>query len=382
MLKTYKYRLYPSKSQQEILARTFGSCRFVFNHSLQYCIDLYKNEKKSISYNKLATDFLIPLKNEYPFLQDVPSQTLQQSLRHLDSGYKNFFKHGSGFPKFKSRYNKQSCSLPQGVRVDFSKRKVFIPILKWTKVKLHRSFEGIIKTCTITKTTTEKYYISILVEDGKSNPEFIFGPNIIGIDLGIKDFAVFSNKEKIANPKIYNKHLRKIQKLQRQLSLKTKGSNNYKKVKMQLSREHEKITNIRSYFLHKESLKIINKNQVIIMENLSVKDLLEKSPTILSRYIADCSWSTFVNYIKYKAEFYGKKLIQIGRFEPSSKTCSICRKVNKELELKDREWICSCGASHDRDINASINILKFGMEQPEFKALMVDVSQPIGSPSL
>ncbi|MFA5248854.1 MAG: RNA-guided endonuclease TnpB family protein [Patescibacteria group bacterium] len=382
MQKTYKYRLYPSKIQEDILARTFGSCRFVYNHALEYRKNLYNSEKKSIYYNDLASDFLLSLKEENPFLKEVPSQTLQQSLRHQDTAYINFFKHGAGFPKFKSRYNKQTCSFPQGVRIDFSKGKIFLPYLKWTKAKLHRSFEGTIKTCTLTKTTTEKYYISILVENNIPNPEFIFGPNIIGIDLGIKDFAVFSDKEKIANPKTYNKHLRKIQKLQRQLSLKTKGSNNYKKIKLLLSREHEKISNVRSDFLHKESLKIINKNHVIIMENLSVKDLLEKSPTILSRYIADCSWSTFVNYIKYKAEFYGKKLVQIGRFEPSSKTCSICGKVNKELQLNDREWTCSCGACHDRDINAAINILKFGMEQPEFKALLVDVSQPIGSPFL
>jgi putative transposase len=379
MLKTYEYRLYPSKSQQEILARTFGSCRFVFNHALHYRIDLYKNEKKSISYTKLANEFLMPLKSQYPWLQDVPSQTLQQSLRHLDSSYINFFKHGSGFPTFKSKYDKQSCSFPQGINIRFDKNQIFIPILKLTKAKLHRRFEGIIKTCIVTKRVTGKYYIAILVEDGNPNPAFVFGPNIIGIDLGVKDFAVFSNKEKIENPKIYNKHLRKIKKLQQQLSIKTKGSNNYKKAKLQLAKEHEKIANSRSDFLHKESRKIINKNHVIIMEDLSVKDLLEKSPNTLARHIADCSWSTFVNYIKYKADFYGKKLIQIGRFEPSSKTCSVCGKVNKELQLKDREWTCSCGACHDRDINASINILKFGMEQPEFKALLDSASCPIGS---
>jgi putative transposase len=209
MQKTYRYRLYPSKKQEGILARAFGSCRFVYNHALEYRKKLYETEKKSIYYNELTSGFLLSLKEENSFLKEVPSQTLQQSLRHQDTAYINFFKHGSGFPNFKSKYDKQTCSFPQGVRVDFSKGKIFLPYLKWTKIKLHRSFDGSIKTCTVSKTTTGKYYISILVENNIPNPEFVFGNDIIGIDLGVKDFAIFSNGEKIENPRILSKYLGK-----------------------------------------------------------------------------------------------------------------------------------------------------------------------------
>jgi putative transposase len=383
----FKYRIYPNSSQKEELARTFGSCRFLYNKALDCKISKYQKENISVSYNELATSFLLSLKQEFPWLKQPPSQALQQSLKHLDSAYQRFFKLKIGFPKFKSKYSKQSFSLPQGVKVDFVNNSIILPKIGRIKAKLHRTFEGNIKTCTISKTTTGKYYISILIEHEKQIPEFVFGKSI-GIDLGIKTFATLSTGEKVDNPKYYHKYLNKLQNLQKKLSLKIKGSNNYKKIKLLISGLHEKISQLRENFLHQLSYRIVNENQVIILENLDVKELMEKSYRVMSRNFGDSSLGTFISYIRYKCERYGKKLLQIGKYDPSSKKCSCCGKINKELELKDREWKCSeCGTFHDRDMNAAKNILQFGMEQPEFKALQANVmrnysSSLIGSPCL
>ena len=314
-------------------------------------------------------------------MKDVPSQALQQSLRHLDCAFKKFFKKQTKFPRFHSKYSKQSFSLPQFVRVNFKDSIVIIPKIGNIKARFHRIFEGNIKTCTISKTPTNKYYISILVEDSKELPQTITGDKCIGIDLGIKTFATLSDGSKIDNPKFLDQSLPKLKALQKSLSEKTKGSNNYKKLKLKIAILHEKICNKRDNFLHQLSKDIINKNHVIVTEDLAVQSLMEKSYSSMARNIGDVSWSSFTTMLKYKAAWNGKQLIQIGRYDPSSKKCSDCGEIYHNLKLEERNWICDkCGKEHDRDINAAINILKFGMEQTELKRL--DAERPIGSPCL
>jgi putative transposase len=228
MLKAFKYRIYPNSSQSEELAKAFGCCRFLYNKALEYKKNTYESTKKFISYNDLSTSFLLSLKEEFIWLKDTPSQALQQSLRHLDVAYQKFFKKQNKFPSFKSKYAKQSFSLPQFVKVNFQNSIVTIPKIGNIKTIFHRIFEGNIKTCTISKTPTNKYYISILVENNKELPTIITGDKNIGIDLGIKTFATFSNGEKIDNPKFLNKSLNKLKALQVSLSRKIKTSHNYK----------------------------------------------------------------------------------------------------------------------------------------------------------
>jgi putative transposase len=381
MLKAFKYRIYPNSFQQEELAKAFGSCRFIYNKALEYKKSIYESEKKFISYSELSSSFLQSLKSEFDWLKETPSQALQQSLKHLDSAYKNFFKHQSNFPSFKRKLSRQSLSFPQSVKVNFKDSIIRLPKIGNIKTVFHRTFEGIIKTCTVSKTPTNKYYISILVNDNKELPAKVIGDKIIGIDLGIKSFATFSNGEKVDNPKFYDQSLNKLKALQKSLSRKIKGSANYRKLKLKIAILHEKICNRRDNFLHQLSRKIINDNQVIITEDLDVKSLIEKSYSSMSRNIGDVSWSKFVTMLKYKAEWNGKSLIQIGRYDPSSKKCSSCGEIYHELKLEERTWICDkCGKEHDRDVNAAVNILQFGIEQTELKCL--ENTSSIGSACL
>jgi len=373
MLKAYKYRIYPDQNQKIFFAKSFGCCRFIFNKALEYKKSSYESSKTNISLNTLNSSWLKEQKSNFTWLSEINSQALQQSIKHLDSSYKNFFRIHIGFPKFKNKYSKQSFSIPQFVTVDFKKSYVKIPKLGNVLASIHRKFEGIIKTCTVSKTTTDKYFISILVEDNLPVPKKEKGTNYLGIDLGIKDFAIFSDGNKIENPKILKFYLNRISRFQQILSAKIKGSNNYNKIKRKIALLHEKLSNKRNDFLHKLSFNIINNNHVICIEDLDVKTLLEKSNNVMSRNISDVSWSKFVTYLIYKAEWYGKEVIKVGRFFASTKRCSECGEVNNSLTLKDRIWECSnCKTKHDRDINSAINIknegLKiFGKELPEFK---------------
>ena len=373
MLKAYKYRIYPNQNQKIFFAKSFGCCRFIFNKALEYKKSSYESSKTNISLNTLNSSWLKEQKVNFPWLSEINSQALQQSIKHLDFSYKNFFRNHIGFPKFKNKYSKQSFSIPQFVTVDFKKSYVKIPKLGNILASIHRKFEGIIKTCTVSKTTTDKYFISILVDNNSPIPKKEKGTNYLGIDLGIKDFAIFSDGNKIENPKILKLYLGKISRFQQILSKKIKGSNNYNKIKRKIALLHEKISNKRDDFLHKLSSRIINNNHVICIEDLDVKTLLEESNSVMARNISDVSWSKFVIYLIYKAEWYGKEVVKVGRFFASTKRCSECGDVNNSLTLKDRIWECSnCKTKHDRDINSAINIKNeglriFGKELPEFK---------------
>ena len=363
MLKAYKYRIYPNKDQELLINKHFGACRFVYNWALEQKIQTYQQTKKSIS--QFSIDKLIPgLKKENIWLKDVNAQSLQGAVKNVESAFTRFFREKKGFPNFKSKKNPvQSFQVPQHYMVDFETNRVKLHKLGSIKASLNREFTGRMKTATVSKVPTGKYYISILVEDDKELPTKVkFTENTtIGVDVGIKDFAVLSTGEKIQNPKYLKNSLKKLKVLSKQLSRKVKGSNNSKKAKFRLAKLHEKITNQRNDFQHKLSTKLVRENQAIALETLNVAGMIKNH--CLAQSISDAGWSSFVTKLEYKAEWLGKTILRIGRFEPSSRICNVCGYYNSELTLKVRVWDCpTCKTSHDRDINASINIKKFALQ--------------------
>ena len=355
MYNAYKYRIYPTAPQRELIAKHVGSTRFLYNLALETKIAAYLGSKVSLSRYDLQKQ-LVDLKKECAWLKEVNSQSLQASLLNLDTAYSKFYK-GSGFPRFKKKSNRGSFSVPQAVRI--KNNKLVIPKFKeGIEIVLHREIKGTIKSATITVTPTGKYFASILVDNNIEVPikPPICESSAIGIDLGIKDFAITSEGEVFENPKYLQKAQSKLKYLDRKHS-KDKG----KRTKKKLAKLHEKVANKRKDFLHKTSTKLIRENQTIVLEDLNVEGMLKNHK--LAHSISDVSWSTFVTMLKYKADWYGKNLLQIGRFAPSSMACSCCGFINKELTLKDRNWTCkNCNTTHDRDINAAINIKSFALK--------------------
>jgi len=361
MLKSYKYRIFPSKEQQNLLANIFGQVRFIYNYGLETKISAYIKDKTNINCFDLIKQLKKLKNNKYSWLKQAPSQALQMAFRNLDNAYTNFFK-GNGFPKFKNKHGKQSFQLPQGVYLLKNKKQIFIPKLKNVDIDLHREFRGKIKTVTISKTKTNKYFISILVDTQIKIPDKlpINELTTIGLDLGIKDFCITSDGKKFENKDFFKSSMQKLKIAQRSLARKKKESNHYKNQKMIIALLHEKIHNQREDYLHKISKYLINNYDTICLENLSVCNMVKNHN--LARAISDMGWCEFKSMLEYKSEWYGKNISIIGRFEPSSKTCNNCGFINKELKLSDRKWICNnCGTKHDRDINAAINIKKFGL---------------------
>jgi len=356
MFKAFKYRIFPSESQKELIAKHIGSSRFVYNLALETKNTAYLGSKHNFSPFDLIKQ-LPELKKECEWLKEVNSQSLQQSIQNMDIAFKKFFK-GAGFPKFKSKHKgKQSFSIPQNVLVEND--LLIIPKFKeGIKISLHRPTEGIIKSATISATSTGKYFVSILCDTKQDIPskEPIKESTTIGVDLGIKDFATTSEGEVFENPKNLRKAQSRLKYVQRKYS-KNKG----KRTKKRLALLHEKVVNKRKDFLHKVSTKLIRENQTIALENLNVAGMVKNHN--LAQAISDVSWSTFVTMLEYKADWYGKNILRIGRFAPSSKTCSCCGTINKELTLKDREWTCpKCNSVLDRDISAAINIKSFALK--------------------
>jgi len=362
-LKAYKYRLIPNTDQKEIFLKHFGACRFVYNWSLEQKIHAYETDKTSLSCYDL-NKMLPNLKKEFEWLIEVNAQSLQQTNKNLDSAFKRFFREKNGFPKFKSRKNPvQSFSVPQNYKVNFKNNRVRLPKIGWIKTKLSRTFEGILKTATISMTATGKFFISILVEDAKEIPEKEpFGyDSTIGIDVGIKHFVTMSDGNKIDNPKFLKNSLQRLKVLQKRMSRKQKGSKNRDKARQTVALQHEKITNQCKDFLHKLTTKLVSENQAIVVESLNVTGMMKNH--YLAQAIGDVSWSEFFRQLEYKCEWYGKTLLRIGQFEPSSKMCSVCGLINRDLKLSDREWTCEeCGTLHDRDVNAAINIKNFAFQ--------------------
>ena len=369
MLKAYKYRIYPTKEQEIQLNKTFGSCRFVYNQLLAKKIELYKEEQKSLSKTDCNNYCNRELKKEYLWLKEVDKFALTNSIYDLDSAYQNFFrriKKGSkelGFPKFKSKrnhnYSYKTNFTNNNIKVDFDNNKIQLPKLKWIKCKLHRKFKGKILFATISKTPSNKYFVSFNVEVeheiiSKNN-------NMIGFDLGIKEFLIDTNNNHIDNPRVLKQYEDKLTKLQRQLAHKDKGSNNFKKQCVKIARVHEKITNIRKDFQHKLSNEIIKDNQIIISEDLQISNMVKNHN--LAKAIQDVAWGEFTRQLQYKAEWNNRIYHKINPWFASSQLCSECGAKNKEVKgLSIREWVCpDCGAIHQRDENANKNILRQGL---------------------
>ena len=361
MLKAYKYRIYPTENQKQQLAVFFGSCRFVYNLGLETKIQAWVSAKKNYTCIDLANQMKVLKDTEAPWLSDCPSQTLQMSLRNLDNAYTKFFK-GGDFPKFKNKYSKQSIQFPQGTKTDFNNSTIFLPKLKLVSVEFHREFKGEVKTVTVSKTTTNKYFVSILVDNQVNIPrrKKIKEQTTVGIDVGIKTLAVLSDGTIFENKKWLRKAKQNLRVQQRSLDKKKKVKGaNYEKQRLVVARLHERIKNQREDYLHKISTSIIKRYDTVVLEDLNIKGMMSNHK--LAYAIGEMGWYKFNTMLEYKAEWYGKNIIRIGRFEPSSKCCSSCGAINKEITLKDRVWTCKCGISHNRDINASINVKNFGL---------------------
>ena len=356
MFKAFQFRLYPTNCQKELISKHIGSSRFIYNLALETKTTAYLGNAVNLSRYDLQKQMVV-LKKECEWLKEVNSQSLQVALLNLDAAYSKFFK-GAGFPKYKSKHKgKQSFSVPQNVILKDD--LLIIPKFKeGVKIVAHRPIKGIIKSATISVTPTGKYFASILVDTKQEKPikTLVDEKTTIGIDLGIKSFLVASNRLEIENPKNLQKAQNKLKYIQRKYS-KNKG----KRTKQRLALLHEKVVNKRKDFLHKTSMKLISENQTICIEDLAVSNMVKNHN--LAQAITDVSWSMFVDMLEYKAEWYGKNILKIGRFAPSSKTCNCCGYINKELTLKDRSWTClKCNSVLDRDVNASINIKSFALK--------------------
>ena len=353
--KAYKYRIYPNTEQKEFFAKCFGCVRFFYNKSLSDMNDIYKNTGKFKSITPAS------YKEDYPFLKEVDSLALANAQLNRNIAFKRFFNHKTGFPKYKSKRNDQSYTTNNQGSVKFSNNDRYISIPKCPRIRIkkHRGFEGVIKSITVSVTTDNKYYMSLLVEEENKPKKPTDG--MIGLDLGVKDLIVDSNGKKYKNQKYLTKSQNKLAKEQRKLSKMVKG-NNRNKQRIKVARLHKKINNQRNDYLHKLSKHIIDENQIICIEDLKVKNMIRDSK--LARNISDVSWSRLVSMLTYKANWYGRIVVKVPSDYPSSQLCSSCgykNSITKDLGI--RKWTCpKCGSIHDRDINAARNILSKGIE--------------------
>ena len=364
--KAYRFRLYPNLETQSIFNQWFGCCRKVFNVTLDEAIKQYETGNKKFVNRSSLFSMITKLKadGEHDYLKQVPIHTLQNSLANLLEAYKRFFKRLGGYPKFKSKHDsKQSFTVPCSLSIvkncRFDNDRVWIPNLKkLIKFKQHRKIEGIIKSYTITREATGKWYISFLCHI--ATPQKIKKDGVVGLDFGVIDFFTDSNGNKVPARKFLRSMESKLKKMQRALSKKVRGSNNYKKLKTKIARLHDYISNCRKDANQKLSTILVNENQVISIEDLAISKMSRNHK--LAKSLLDEGWYQFTSMLEYKIKWYGGSLVKIDRFFPSSKTCSACGYKASRMPLNIREWVCpDCGCVHDRDINAAQNILTEGL---------------------
>lgn len=367
MLKAIKIQVYPDLQQVDYINNLMGCSRFIYNKLLEFKINEYNTNKRSVTFSEIGRK-LTDLKSEYEWLRDVHSKVLQQSLINLEQAYKNFLKNKIGFPKFKCKHdNKQSCRFPSDAIIGIIGNRIsLIRSLKDIHYKcslddekyLNKNKE-IIKSATLTKTKSGKYLLSILIDKPitKVLPQT---DKIVGIDLGIKTFIITSDNISLENIKIRRNNEKKLIRLHRQLSRKQKNSKNRNKARIKLAKAHEKLTNIKENYLHEVTNQLLNDNQVIVMESLNVEGMMKNHN--LAKSLQELSLYRFKEMLRYKAEWYGRDIIEIDKWFPSSKLCNKCKYKNDALLLSDREWKClNCGDVHDRDLNAALNIRDEGI---------------------
>lgn len=363
----YRYRIYPDVAQQELLEKHFGCVRHVYNWALALKGKFYQEKQKNLSRSELQRLLVASKKEEKPWLAEVNSQALLSALLHLETAFINFFRGRAKFPRFKKKYAAcRSFQCPQHVTLDFNGSLLNLPKIKGIKIKLHRHFAGEIKTVTIKRTACGEYYASILVDDQSTAPipSLVEADKTLGLDVGINHFYTDSEGNKVANPTFLKKSLRRLAVAQRILSRKKVTSKNRAKSKLLLANIYNRISNLRSNFIHQESAKLAVKNHAtsFAVESLNIKGMIKNRR--LARAIADCGWGMFLNALAYKCQAYGKNILKIDRFAPSSKTCSRCGTKQQTLPLAVRQWECECGASHDRDHNAAQMIVQFALAEP------------------
>ena len=359
--RAYRFRLYPTPEQEQVLARTFGCARFAYNHMLRLRTDAWFSRRERIGYHETSAA-LTQLKKdpEFAWLNEVSSVPVQQALRHLQTAFANFFAKRAKYPTFKRKDG------PQSAEYTTSAFKWDGKVLKLAKmntpldVRFSRTIPRAAKvtTVTVSKDAAGRYFVSMLCDDTVQPKAEVEGK--VGVDLGLTHFAILSTGEKIAAPNTFRKNEEKLAKLQRRLAKKTKGSANRKKARLKVAKLHAKIADSRKDFLHKLSTRLVNENQVIAIETLAVSNMQKNHN--LAKSIADASWSEFVRQLEYKSLWYGRELVGIDRWYPSSKRCSDCGHTVAKMPLNVREWACpECGTVHDRDINAARNVLAAGL---------------------
>ena len=375
MLKAIKIRIYPTAEQIDFINKQLGCCRFVYNNCLAFRKDSYQNEHVSVSSSS-AVKHITVLKKDNEWLKDVHSKVLQQSVRDMNQAYDNFFKLHRGFPKFKSKHdNRQSCRFPKDAFIGVRGNRIdLIKVLKDIHFKCSRNDERYlnrnqdkVKSITLSKEPNGKFYLSVLID--KPLRQVPQSSSMVGLDLGIKDFAVTSDGQVIENIHFKKNEESRLKRLQRQISKKVVGSKNREKARLRFAKLNEKIRNRKLNFLHDVTNHLIDENQVIVMEDLNVKGMVRNHK--LAESISEVNWGEFRRILTYKAAWHGRQLVFIDRFYPSSKRCNHCGYINKGLTLKDRQWVCpECGSLIDRDYNAALNILEegeriIGLSSPE-----------------
>ena len=359
--RAYRFRLYPTPEQEQVLAQTFGCARFAYNHMLRLRTDAWFSRRERIGYHETSAA-LTQLKKdpEFAWLNEVSSVPVQQALRHLQTAFANFFAKRAKYPTFKRKDGQQSAEYTASAFKWDGKVLKLAKMNKPLDVRFSRTIPRAAKvtTVTVSKDAAGRYFVSMLCDDTVQPKAEVEGK--VGIDLGLTHFAILSTGEKIAAPNTFRKHEAKLAKLQRRLAKKQKGSANRKKARLKVAKLHAKIADSRKDFLHKLSTRLINENQVIAIETLAVSNMQKNHS--LAKSIADASWSEFVRQLEYKALWYGRELVGIDRWYPSSKRCSDCGHTVAKMPLNVREWACpECGTVHDRDINAARNVLAAGL---------------------